>query len=504
MRQRGPRLTALIGAVTALVLSAGPAPAGAGASAAAPVPITPFLTTVDRTHLLARGPALRPTRVRRGDWVIQVDPTRRFQSMIGFGAALTDASAELISECLTPAARDGLMAELFGPEGERLGALRLTIGASDFSTTRYSLDDMAPGQTDPQLAHFSLAPELAEVVPLVRQARALDPDLWVMASPWSAPGWMKTTDSLVGGQLATGQSDAFARYLVAYLKGMGAAGAPVDALTIQNEPGFEPADYPGMRVPPEVRARLIGRALAPAIRAAGLSTLILDHDHNWDTPQSPLSVLDDPVAAQAVGGVAWHCYAGDVAAQSLVHAARPAKDTFFTECSGGDWAPEFGRTLDWFVRTLIIEAPRHWARTVLLWNLALDETHGPHLGGCGDCRGVVTIDRRTGAITRNLEYYALGHASRFVRRGAVRIASTGDPGGHDVDTVAFENPDRSRVLIAVNGSGRPRNLAVRLAGRVWRYALPAGAVVSLVWSSGPSGATVDARSPPFRESLHAP
>ena len=244
--------------------------------------------------------------------------------------------------------------------------------------------------------------------------------------------------------------------------------------------------------------------MAPALRAAGLTALILDHDHNWDTPQSPLAVLDDPVAGAAVGGVAWHCYAGDVTAQSRVHDARPAMDAYFTECSGGDWSPDFGRTLDWFVRTLIIEAPRRWARTVLLWNLALDETHGPHRGGCSDCRGVVTVDSHTGAITRNLEYYALGHASRFVRRGAIRIASDGESGGDGVDTVAFENPDGSRVLIAVNSAPRRRDLAFRLSGRVWRYALPAGAVASLVWPSVSPEVSPDAKPRPFKESLHAP
>ena len=371
------------------------------------------------------------------------------------------------------------MRELFGPEGEHFSALRLTIGASDFSPTHYSLDDIPAGEADPTLAHFSLAPEEAEVLPLVRQARAINPDLWTMSSPWSAPGWMKTSGELIRGSLAPEHYDHFASYLVAYVRAMRGAGVPIDALTVQNEPGFEPDTYPGMRVAPEARAALIGKHLGPALLAAGLSTQILDHDHNWDEPQSPLSVLKDPSAAPFVQGVAWHCYKGDVSSQGAVHDARPDKDAYFTECSGGEWAPEFSGSLAWFVHNLIIEAPRRWARTVLLWNLALDENHGPHLGGCSDCRGVVTINSHTGEITRNVEYYALGHASRFVRRGAVRIFS--DSGKQGVDTVAFQNSDRSITLIALNQERHSRSVSFSLAGRIWRYRIPAGAVLSLVW-----------------------
>ena len=440
----------------------------------------PFLTTPDRQHLLSQGAALSPRKQMRGDLVVRIDPSRRFQSMIGFGAAMTDASARVLSRSLSPSDRDLVMRELFGPKGEHFSALRLTIGASDFSPAHYSLDDVATGETDVALTRFSLAPEEAEVLPLVRQARALNPDLWTMASPWSAPGWMKTSGALIRGSLAPEHYDHFASYLVAYVRGMRDAGAPIDALTVQNEPGFEPDTYPGMRATPDARAALIGKHLGPALLTAGLSTQILDHDHNWDEPQSPLTVLKDPLAAPFVQGVAWHCYKGDVAVQGAVHDARPDKDVYFTECSGGEWAPDFGASLGWFVQNLIIEAPRRWARTVLLWNLALDENHGPHLGGCSDCRGVVTINSRTGSITRNVEYYALGHASRFVRRGAVRIFS--DSGEHGVDTVAFQNPDRSVVVIALNRGRRSRSVSFKLAGKFWRYRMPPGAVLSLVWS----------------------
>jgi len=236
-----------------------------------------------------------------------------------------------------------------------------------------------------------------------------------------------------------------------------------------------------MRLDPPARAQLIGQYLGPLFARSGIGTIILDWDHNWDEPQSPLQVLGDSAAARYTAGVAWHCYAGDVSAQTVVHDAHPDKDAYFTECSGGEWAPNFADNLKWFVRTLIIEATRGWAKGVILWNLALDEQHGPHTGGCGDCRGVVTVASGNGTVTRNVEYYALGHASRFVRPGAHRIASTSFPG--DIETVAFRNADDgSKALIVVNTAAQERTFAVRWSGESFRYVLAAGAVVTFSWS----------------------
>ena len=152
---------------------------------------------------------------------------------------------------------------------------------------------------------------------------------------------------------------------------------------------------------------LFGRTDSGVWFSGRVRTEILDWDHNWDEPQSPLTVLDDSVARRFVAGVAWHCYAGDVAAQSQVHSVYPGKDVYFTECAGGAWAPNFGDNLRWNVRTLIIGATRHWARGVILWNLALDPQHGPHLGGCADCRGVLTIDPLTGARDCRFDTYRI-------------------------------------------------------------------------------------------------
>lgn len=457
-----------------------------GLTAAAPArrdtpAVEVWLTTPDRSALLAEQPSLR-FEPGNAPAAIAVDPATRYQKMVGFGAAITDASAWLIQRKMAPAQRRALLRDLFGRNpGIGLSFTRLTIGASDFSRSHYSYDDMPGGETDPGLAHFSIAPARQDVLPTVRAARRVNPALAVMLSPWSAPGWMKTTDSLVGGTLREAAYAPFAAYLRRTAQDFAKEIGPIDYLSIQNEPDFEPDSYPGMRLSAAQRARIIGDHVGPEFARAGLWTRILDWDHNWDHPEQPLAVLADPAASRYVAGVAWHCYNGDVAAQSQVRDRRPDKDVFFTECSGGDWSKAWPDSWAWTVRTLVIGAPRNWARGVLLWNLALDQDFGPHLGGCGNCRGVVTIDGRTGAVTRNPEYYALAHASRFVMPGAWRIASDTHAGG--IETVAYANPDGTRVLLAFNAGKNAADVAVQSEARHFTYRLPANAAATFRWRS---------------------
>jgi glucosylceramidase len=462
---------ALIGALTAAFASC--------AAAAAP-PAEVWLTTADGSQKLARRSNLEAAGAATGDETIAIDPSKRFQRMHGFGAAMTDASAELFSK-LPDDKRRAIMAELFGRKNNGLGLsfTRLTVGASDFSRTHYSYDDTPGNIADPDLRHFSIEPARHYVLPRVREALAINPDLKVMITPWSAPAWMKTGKSLIQGQLEPQYYPAFAAYLARTVEAFGQDGVPVSLLSIQNEPDFEPDSYPGMRVNSPDRAIIIGRHVGPVFRARGLKTQILDYDHNWDNPEMPWVVLSDPVARKYVSGVAWHCYEGDVPAQSQVHDAFPRFDAWQTECSGGEWGPKFGDTLGWMTDKLIIGAANHWARGSLTWNLALDPAHGPHNGGCGDCRGVITIDPATGAITRNVEYYALGHASRFVLPKAYRIAAVRR--GTEIEAAAFLNPDGSRVAIVHRTSG-DGPVTIALDGRRYALPLPLGAVASLRWS----------------------
>jgi glucosylceramidase len=476
-----------LGALATLLVLAAP---GAMAATGSASTVQAWVTTGDQTRLLARDADARfsdaMVKMAADTPVIVIDPSTRYQQIAGFGAAITDASAWLIQQRMTAPQREALLRELFGRaevkgagQGIGLSFTRLTIGASDFSRSHYSFDDMPPGQSDPELRHFSIDAQRDTVLPAVKAALAINPQLKVMASPWSAPGWMKSNDSLVQGSLKPEAFDAFARYLNRYVDAMKQEGVSVSALTLQNEPHFEPKDYPGMRVDPAKRAAFIGGHLGPLLARANPGTAIFDWDHNWDEPDSPAAVLADPQAARFVAGIAWHCYAGNVGVQATLHDKFPDKDTWFTECSGGRWSPDWAKNLQFFTKTMVIDTTRGWAKGVLLWNLALDENDSPHLGGCKDCRGVVTIDSKSGAVTRNVEYYALAHASRFVLPGAYRIASSEEEQG--LANVAFRNPDASMAVVVANGAAQARTFVVKVGKQSFRYTLPASSVASFTW-----------------------
>ena len=437
-----------------------------------------WLTTPDEAHLLSRQPDLA-----FGDdaapVTVTVDDRHEFQRMKGFGASFTESAAVLVHDRLPAAERDEVMRRLFDPgRGIGLNLLRQPMGASDFALGDYTYDDV-PGE-DPTLAAFSVARDDRAVIPLLVQARRLNPGLRVIGTPWSPPAWMKSSRSMIGGSLEPAAYEPYARYFLRFVREYVARGIPVSAVTVQNEPHFSPASYPGMLLPADREAEFVGRHLGPTFAAAGVDTRILAFDGNWDGTAHALAVLADPVARPFIAGTAFHCYAGDPARQDEVHDAHPDKAIYVTECSGGAWSPDFAANLRWGVHTLIIGAVRHWASAVMTWNVALDQDAGPTNGGCQDCRGVVTIDTETGRIAYNVEYYVLGHASMVVVPGAVRVASTSSGTGN-IEHVAFRNPDCSQVLIVLNSAREPHTFGVRCADGAFRYRLPPGAVTTFRW-----------------------
>ena len=445
--------------------------------------VAAWVTTGDQSRLLARAPDLRFTtdRIGSGIPVLEVDPSHTFQSVVGWGAAMSDAAAYLIQTKLNAGQREALLQDLFGREpGAGFSFVRIPMGASDFSSSHYSYDDRPPGATDSTLAHFSIDVDRAEKIPALKRAIAINPQLKLVGSPWSAPGWMKSSGSLIKGTLLPQYYSVYAEYFRRWIEAYEAEGLPVFAITLQNEPHYEPPNYPGMRLSPAQRAEMIGNHFGPLFASRGIKAEIWDWDHNWDEIDSPLAVLAHPAARRYVTAVAWHCYGGEIDAQAIVHDKHPDKDTYFTECSGGEWAPVWADNLKWNVSKMVIQNARGWAKGVALWNLALDEKFGPHLGGCDNCRGVVTINSVTGQVTRNPEYYALAHASRFVRPGAARIASSEPPG---LETVAFRNgEDQSTALIVLNATALEQRFAVRVAGGAsFTTSLRGGAVATFTW-----------------------
>jgi glucosylceramidase len=411
---------------------------------------------------------------------IEVDEGKTYQEITGFGAAVTGSSAALIHGGLAQGRREELMASLFdGERGIGLSFVRMSMGASDFSLRDFTYHDLAPGEVDDELRRFSIDPDRDAVLPLLKAARRMNPDLRVMATPWSAPAWMKTSGQLAGGSLKKAAYPAYARYFDRFVGAYAHEGVPIYAVSVQNEPHHEAA-YPSMRMEAGDQAAFVRDHLGPLLSTRHPDTRILAWDHNWDGVEYPLAVLGDAGASRFLAGAAFHCYAGDAAAQARFHAAFPAKEVYFTECSGGRWSPEFGTNLLWNLKHLVIGATRNWSRSVLLWNLALDPEGGPVNGGCTGCRGVVTVNPATSAVTYNVEYYVLGHASKFVRPGAVRIGST-DTAELGIDNVAFLNRDGSRVLLALNPTGGPRSFGVATRTGSFQYTLPAGAAATFVW-----------------------
>jgi glucosylceramidase len=470
--------------------------AGPGRAAADAYSTEVVQTTQDERDALTRLPDAEfgPLGHLSGP-VVSVNAGRRFQTIAGFGAAMTDTSAWLIEREASPSARGQLLSDLFGPDGIHLSFLRVPIGASDFTATGrpYTYDDVAPGQTDPALRRFSIAHDRAWILPALRQARALEPSLQLLASPWTAPAWMKANDALdnLGGRgiLRPAAELPWAHYFVDFLRDYAAAGVPIDALTLQNEPGAA-TSYPGMTFPAAAQATWLTGDLDPALAAAGLHPRIYGGDLGWALTSQPFM---DSIAAggagRALSGVSWHCYYGSPDVMSAFRATIPRLSQIVDECSPGGISPTP-------TSEIVISSLRDWASTVALWNLALDPRGGPVQApnrGCPGCVGLATVDERSGGVWLTRSYDQLGQASAFIAPGAQRIASGHfvsyrypgkgiDVASPGLDDVAVRNPDGSLVLVAYDNAPTPAPLTVLWRGRALRLTLAPRATVTLVWN----------------------
>jgi glucosylceramidase len=434
----------------------------------------------DLNESLVEKPPLQFGSSRIPAITIEVNDAVKYQQIDGFGASITDSSAWLLSQKLTAAQRNTLLKQLFdAKQGIGLAILRQPMGSSDFSLADYSYDDMPPGETDPELKHFTIDRDRQYILPVLREALAVNPKLKIIASPWSPPGWMKTSGSMIGGTLLPSAFAPLARYFVRFVQSYEAAGVPIFAVTPQNEPRNIPADYPGMGMTAEEQATFVREYLGPAFRDAHLKTKIMIFDHNWDMIDFPDTILSEPRAAEFSAGTATHCYGGGPEAQSKLHDHFSARGIWLTECSGGEW--QKGNLLV-AQASLIIETTRNWAKSVVLWNLALDQNHGPHLGGCTDCRGVVTIDHSASpaTVTPTVDFTALAHASKFVLPGALRIDSNSSEES-PLEHVAFRNSDGSIALLVLNPAATPVSFNIAWQGQYATYTLQPGAVVTCHW-----------------------
>lgn len=453
-----------------------------------PVPVTPtptpivnadiacWLTTADKTVLFQKqNVSINFSTSSNQNNTITVDTTQTYQSIDGFGCALTGGSAYLINR-LTSTDRDALLKELFTLDSTSIGIsyLRISIGASDLNSSVFSYDDIASGQVDTSLSYFGLGADTYDLIPTLKSIVTLNPTIKILGTPWSAPLWMKTIYNSMGGSLKPAYYDVYAQYFVKYILAMKAQGIHIDAITPQNEP-LNAYNNPSMLMQATEEADFVKNHLGPLFKAADIDTKIIVYDHNCDVPNYPITILNDPDAKKYVDGSAFHLYAGDITALTQVHTAYPDKNVYFTEQWVGG-PGNFASDLNWHIKTLIVGATRNWSKNVLEWNMASDPTYGPHTtNGCTTCLGALTIGT---SVTRNVSYYIMAHASKFVTPGSVRIASNLPL---PLQNVAFQRPDGKKVLIVLNDSNALQNFNIQFNGKTASSSLAGGSVATYVW-----------------------
>ena len=472
-----------------------------------PVQVESWITNPDRSSLFEKQPVnftFSDKGGGRGGSTIVIDDLQQMQPIDGFGFALTGGSAGHLMK-MSSGERAKILKELFAWDDKNIGIsyIRLSIGSSDLNRFVFSYDDLQEGETDFDLKKFSLAQDNNDVIPVMKEILAINPTIKILGSPWSAPAWMKTNGNVKGGRLKPECYAAYASYFVKYVQALKKENITIDAITIQNEP-VNTNNTPSMTWFENEQAQFIKTNLGPAFEKAGIKTKIILFDHNTDRPDYPLSLLKDPDVAKYIDGSGFHNYAGDIAAAlSLLHIARPDKNLYFTEQMVTERPGSQGISISNPVKNLILKTTQNWSKNVILWNLAADPLNDPHTdnGGCSMCQGAITISGDT--ITRNVAYYVIAHASKFVRPGSVRIASTnrGDktvslfedeqrPGvframlienTENLPNVAFRTPQGKIVLIVVNDTFSANSFRIQWNGKFVSLRLNPGAVGTYVW-----------------------
>lgn len=437
-----------------------------------------WLTRSDRSVLFTRQSPIEFGQSNSSAPTITIDDTQKYQQIDGFGFALTGGSAQHIVK-MKPAARSALLKELFATDGNNIGIsyIRLSIGASDLNEKIFSYNDLPAGETDTAMKKFDLGPDRKDVIPVMKEILKIDPSMKIMGSPWSPPVWMKTNKDTRGGQLLPQYYRAYAKYFVKYIQQMKAQGIVIDAITVQNEP-LHPGNNPSLLMTAPDQAVFVRDHLGPLFKENNIKTKIIVYDHNANRPDYPIKIYEDPEAAKYIDGSGFHLYDGSITALTDVHEAFPDKHIYFTEQMVVERPDRPGINIASPVRRLIIGATRNWSRNVLEWNLAADPQNKPYTdrGGCDMCQGAVTIDKNN--FTRNVAYYSVAHASKFVRPGSIRIASNETD---SLSNVAFITPNGKYVLIVSNNSKQQQTFNISFKNRIAEAKLEGGDVATFVW-----------------------
>jgi len=437
-----------------------------------------WMTKCDESMLLKKQEeSLLFNTIANSNSTIEVDDSQQFQTIDGFGFSLTGGSATVINQ-LEKSKKVALLQELFGRKEGAIGIsyIRISIGASDLNEAVFSYDDMPMGETDLKLEHFNFGPDTKDLIPLLKEIIAINPLIKIMGSPWSPPVWMKDNGNTKGGSLLPQYYKVYADYFVKYIQQMGENGIYIDAITPQNEP-LHPGNNPSLLMTALMQAEFIKNNLGPAFRKANLKTKIVIYDHNCNKPEYPLTILNDSEALPFVTGSAFHLYEGDISALSTVHNAFPNKEIYFTEQYTGSGS-SFESDLKWSVKNVVIGSMRNWSKNALSWGLANDEFYRPYTpGGCSTCKGALMIDKE-GVIKREVGYYIIAHASKFVPDGSIRIASNLID---HLTNVAFRTPEGKTVLLVLNEGENNEVFNIKYNNKWVTVTLDSGAVATYIW-----------------------
>jgi glucosylceramidase len=436
-----------------------------------------WLTNGNQSAMLQKQTSILAfSNVLNNNSTIDVDDTNSFQTIDGFGFTLTGGSAKVINQ-LNTQKRQVLLKELFGFDANSIAIsyLRLSIGASDLNAEPFSYDDVPSGQTDINLDKFSLAQDKTDLIPMLKEIVTINPNIKIMATPWSPPVWMKDNTSFIGGSLNPEYFAVYAKYFVKYIQKMKVEGIIIDAVTPQNEP-LHPGNNPSMLMSALQQTDFIKNHLGPAFKAANLTTKIVTYDHNCNKPEYPIAVLNDPLANSYVDGSAFHLYEGNISALSTVHNAFPNKNIYFTEQYTSSTG-SFDGDLKWHLKNVIIGSMRNWSKTALEWNLANNASFGPNTpGGCTTCKGALTVNNDN--FSRNVGYYIIAHASKFIPAGSVRISSTLSG---NLNNIAFKTPNGKKVLLVENDGNTAEIFNIKYKGKWITTSLEAGSVGTFIW-----------------------
>lgn len=449
-----------------------------------------YVTTADKSHLFQKIPLSFNTQKELPPSTIRIDTSKVFQEMDGFGAAMTGSSCYNLLQ-MNATDRAKLLKETFDPkDGIGYSYIRISIGCSDFSLSEYTWCDT------PGIAHFSLPDEDRRyVIPVLKEILAMNPDLKIMASPWTCPKWMKVNnltekkpfDSWTSGQLNPDYYQDYATYFVKYIQAMNAEGIPITSITIQNEP-LNRGNSASLYMTWQEQRDFIKTALGPALRTAGIATKIIVFDHNYnydaiaDQIDYPVNIYKDADAAAYIDGAGYHAYGGDKAELLDVHTANPGKNLYFTEMSIGEWGYSFEGNLMWDMKEICLGTINNWSKAVIVWNFMLDKNHGPNRpSGCLTCYGAIDINADYKTMTKNSHYYTISHLAKVIKPGARRIGTSGYKTS-GLYYAAFLNTDGSYALVLVNDTDSATNITLSDGKHSFTYLVPARAVASYRWA----------------------